>query len=86
MEQVQNCITLHPGLILGLAILLLLIAGFILKKARTLAIVLIVLAFFIALMLYLSGALNNFGVDEVNKIRTDAKKKVIERIIKEQRR
>lgn len=86
MEQVQGYITLHSGLFLGLAIILLIIAVLILKKIRTLAIVLIVIVLCIAVFLYRSGAFNNFGVDYVNKIRTDAKKKVFEQIMKEQRR
>ncbi|HQP49973.1 MAG TPA: hypothetical protein PKX12_14700 [Spirochaetota bacterium] len=87
MEQVQGYITLHSGLFLGLAIILLIIiAVLILKKIRTLAIVLIVIVLVVAVFLYRSGAFNNFGVDDVNKIRTDAKKKVFEQIMKEQRR
>ena len=86
MEQIQNYITLHSGLFIGLAIILLVVAVFILKKTKALAIVLVVIVFFLAVILYRSGVLQKFGVDDVNKIRTDAKKKVIERIIKEQRR
>jgi hypothetical protein len=86
MEQVQSYITLHSCLFLGLAIILLIIAVLILKKTRTLAIVLIVTVLGIAVFLYRSGVFNNFGVDDVNKIRTDAKKKVFEQIMKEQRR
>ena len=86
MEQIQNYITLHSGLFIGLAIILLVAAVFILKKTKALAIVLVIIVFFLAVILYRSGVLHNFGVDDVDKIRTDAKKKVIERIIKEQRR
>lgn len=86
MEHIQNYITLHPGLFIGLAILLLLVAVFILKKIKILAIVLLVVVLVITLFLFRSGALKNFGVDDVNKIRTDTKKKVFESIMKEQRR
>ena len=77
MEPLFDLIKQHSNISTGAAVVLILITGFILKKLKTLAIILIIVASLIIYGLLQTGRISK---SDVNDLREKAKGQVIEKI------
>jgi uncharacterized membrane protein (Fun14 family) len=80
METIKEFIQQNSNISLGVAIFLILIAGFILRKLKTLAIILIIITSLIFYALLQKGSIDR---SKIEKLKENTKEKIIERIKKQ---
>jgi uncharacterized membrane protein (Fun14 family) len=80
METIKEFIQQNSNISIGVAILLIIIAGFILRKLKTLAIILIIITSLIFYTLVQKGSIDTSKID---KIKENTKEKILERIKKQ---
>ena len=80
METIKEFIQQNSNISIGVAILLIIIAGFILRKLKTLAIILIIITSLIFYTLVQKGSIDKSKID---KIKENTKEKILERIKKQ---
>ncbi len=80
METIKEFIQQNSNISIGVAILLILIAGFILRKLKTLAIILIIITSLIFYALLQKGSIDR---SKIEKLKENTKEKIMERIKKQ---
>jgi uncharacterized membrane protein (Fun14 family) len=80
METIKEFIQQNSNISIGVAIFLILIAGFILRKLKTLAIILIIITSLIFYALLQKGSIDR---SKIEKLKENTKEKIIERIKKQ---
>jgi uncharacterized membrane protein (Fun14 family) len=80
METIKEFIQQNSNISIGVAIFLIIIAGFILRKLKTLAIILIIITSLIFYTLFQKGSIDK---SKIEKIKETTKEKILERIKKQ---
>ena len=80
METIKEFIQQNSNISIGVAIFLILIAGFILRKLKTLAIILIIITSLIFYALLQKGSIDK---SKIEKLKENTKEKIMERIKKQ---
>jgi uncharacterized membrane protein (Fun14 family) len=80
METIKEFIQQNSNISIGVAIFLILIAGFILRKLKTLAIILIIITSLIFYALLQKGSIDR---SKIEKLKENTKERIIERIKKQ---
>ncbi len=80
METIKEFIQQNSNISIGVAIFLILIAGFILRKLKTLAIILIIITSLIFYALLQKGSIDR---SKIEKLKENTKEKIMERIKKQ---
>ena len=81
METIKELIQQYSSYSIGAAIVFILVAGFILRKLKTLAIILIILTALIFYVLMQKGTIDK---SRIEKFKESTKEKIIERITKQE--
>lgn len=80
METIKEFIQQNSNISIGVAIFLIIIAGFILRKLKTLAIILIIITSLIFYTLLQKGTIDK---SKIEKLKENTKEKILERIKKQ---
>lgn len=80
METIKELIQQNSNISIGVAIFLIIIAGFILRKLKTLAIILIIITALIFYTLVQKGSIDK---SKIEKLKENTKEKILERIKKQ---
>lgn len=80
METIKEFIQQNSNISIGVAIFLIIIAGFILRKLKTLAIILIIITSLIFYTLMQKGTIDK---SKIERLKENTKEKILERIKKQ---